>query len=185
MRAFVPIFLAAGALLLAGCDQNKGANVTIKNKDGNVTISANGQHFTMQGTDGKSGSVIISGHGDHFTMKTSDGKSLVEINANGVKITGNLPRFVGIYPGAKVTSSIAGGDSNGAGGTLVMESSAAPADVIAFYRKKSDGAGFRQTLNMDQGGTLVYAAASGEKQLQVLAAKTDTGTHAQVTWSGK
>ena len=62
--------------------------------------------------------------------KTSDGKSLVEINANGVKITGNLPRFVGIYPGAKVTSSIAGGDSNGAGGTLVMESSAAPADVI-------------------------------------------------------
>src|SRR5437773_8943497 len=84
MHALVPLF-AAGMFLLAGCDQNKGANVTIKDKDGNVTISANGQHFTMQGTDGKSGSVIISGHGDQFTMKTSDGKSLVEINANGVK----------------------------------------------------------------------------------------------------
>jgi len=185
MRYAISILLAGIIPLLTGCDQNKGANVTIKDKDGNVTISANGQHFTMQSADGKKGTVTISGNGEHFTMNANDGNSSVEVSSNGVNISGKLPSFVTIYPGAKVTTSATGSDANSTGGTLVMETKAAPADVITFYRNKAEGAGFKQTLSMDQGGTVVYGASQGEKQLQVLATRTDAGTHAQVTWSGK
>lgn len=185
MRGGVSIFIAGAALLLSACDQNKSADVKIRDKDGNVTISANGQHLSVQSAGGKNEEVTISANSQNFSMRANDGKSSVAINANGVNVSSTLPGFVTVYPGAKVTTTAAGEDSSSTGGTLVMETKAAPSEVIAFYKQKSEGAGFRQTLNMDQGGTLVYAATSGARQLQVLAAKTDTGTHAQVTWSGK
>src|ERR1041385_370235 len=101
MRALLPIVLAG--TLLAGCDQKEGANVTVKDKNGDVTISANGQHFTMKANDGSHSEVTISGSGGHFTMHAGDGKSVVDINASGgVDVGGKLPGFVSVYPGAKV-----------------------------------------------------------------------------------
>ena len=171
--------------LLAGCDQNKSADIHVKDKDGSVTISANGQHFTMQARDGKSGDVTVNGNGEHFTMHSSDGSSSVDINANGVDVSSKLPSFVSVFPGARVVSSASGSSANGGGGTVVMETKSSPADVIGFYKSKAASAGFKQNLDANDSGSLLYSAASGGKTIQVLASKDAEGTHAQVTWSGK
>ena len=75
MRLFATALLVGSVGLLAGCDQNKSADIHVKDKDGSVTISANGQHFTMRANDGKSGDVTVNGNGGHFTMHSSDGSS--------------------------------------------------------------------------------------------------------------
>ncbi|HEY1962107.1 MAG TPA: hypothetical protein VGG69_06805, partial [Rhizomicrobium sp.] len=113
-----------------------------------------------------------------------DGSSSVDINANGVDVGGKLPAFVSVFPGAKVVSSATGSDANG-GGTVVMETNSPPADVIGFYRTKAASAGFKQNLDANDAGSLLYSASSGSKTVQVLASKDAEGTHAQVTWSGK
>ena len=185
MRLFATVLLAGSVGLLAGCDQNKSADIKIKDKDGSVTISANGQHFTMQASDGKSGDVTVNGSGQHFTMHSSDSGSTVDINTNGVDVGGKLPAFVSVFPGAKVISSATGSNANSGGGTVVMETKSSPADVIGFYKSKAASAGFKQNLDANDSGSLLYSATSGSKTIQVLASKDAEGTHAQVTWSGK
>jgi hypothetical protein len=172
-------------LALAGCDQKNSANVTIKDKDGSVTISANGQHFAMHGHDGAQGEVTISGNGGNFTVHAGDGKSVVEVNAAGVNVGGKLPAFVAIYPAAKVVSTVSGGDGKSGGGTVVFESNAAPPTVIGFYKQKVVAAGFRQNLDANDNGSLLYSASSGDRTVQVLASSDGNGTHAQITWAGQ
>ena len=175
--------LGATVIALAGCDQGK--NVTIKDKNGSVVVSANGRHVTVHSTDGKDGDVTINGNGTNYTVHSSDGNSTVEVNTNGVNVSGKLPGFVNIYPGAKVISSVNGGSSNGGGGTVAFETGAAPATVIGFYKEKASASGFQQNLDANDSGSLIYSATSGTKTIQVLASKDSTGTHAQVTWSGQ
>ena len=185
MRLIASVLLVGSVSLLAGCDQNKSADIHVKDKDGSVTISANGQHFTMQAHDGKSGDVTVNGNGEHFTMHSSDGGASVDINTNGVDVSSKLPAFVSVFPGAKVVSSATGSDANGGGGTVVMETRSSPADVIGFYKSKAASAGFKQNLDANDSGSLLYSASSEGKTIQVLASKDGEGTHAQVTWSGK
>jgi len=54
MRACLPIALFAATALLAGCDQKpkEENHVSIAGKEGNVTISGNGQHMTMKADNG-------------------------------------------------------------------------------------------------------------------------------------
>ena len=182
MRASVRILLA-GVLLLAGCGQKN--DVTVRDKNGSVTVSANGQHFIVRGNDGAHGDVTIAGNGERVVMHAGDGKSAVEINANGVNVSGKMPDFVSLYPGAKVVSSVTGGGAHGGGGTMAFETRAAPADVIGFYKQKTASGGFRQSVDENDNGSLIYAASSGSKTIQVLASKDGNGTHAQVTWSSQ
>lgn len=177
------LFAAAVALAIAGCDQDK--NVTVKDKNGSVTISANGQQVAVHASDAKDGDVTISGSGGNFTVHSSDGNSTVDVNANGVNVRGKLPSFVSIYPGAKVISVVSGGSDHGGGGTIAFETGAGPDDVIGFYKQKAAGSGFAQNLNANDAGSLLYSATSGTKTIQVLASRDSQGTHAQVTWSGR
>ena len=158
-------FLLAGLVCLAGCDQNKHENVTIRDKDKNVTISGDGQHFSIH---------------------SSDGKQTVDINTNGGAAVGNLPSFVSVYPGAKVMTSATGTSATGTGGTLVLEIKASPAEVLGFYKQKATSAGFKEEASMNMGGTQMFTAKSGDRTIQIVTSSGDGGaTHAQVTWSGK
>jgi hypothetical protein len=184
MRTRIPLLLVvASAMLMSGCDQNK--SVTVKDKDGDVNISANGQQFHVHANDGKQSDVTVSGSGGNVTVHSTDGNATVEVNSAGVNVGGKLPGFVNIYPGAKVVSNINGGSTGNGGGTVAFETGAAPADVIGFYKQKASGSGFTQTLDANDAGSLLYSASSGSKSIQVLASKDSSGTHAQVTWSGK
>ena len=185
MRILFPVLTLGATLALAGCDQKNSANVTIKEKDSSITISANGQQFAVHGHDGAQGEVTISGNSGNFTVHAGDGKSVVEVNAVGVNVSGQLPAFVPIYPGAKVVSTVSGGDGKNGGGTVAFVSNAAPAAVIGFYRQKTASAGFRQNLDANDNGSLLYSAISGNRTVQVLASSDGSGTHAQITWSGQ
>ncbi|HEX3945923.1 MAG TPA: hypothetical protein VHW69_17760 [Rhizomicrobium sp.] len=185
MRISFPVLILGVMLALVGCDQKNSANVTVRDKDGSVTISANGQQFAMHGHDGAQGEVTISGNGGNFTVHAGDGKSVVVVNAAGVNVGSKLPTFVSIYPGAKVVSTMSGGDSRTGGGTVTFVSNAAPAAVIGFYRQKTASAGFRQNLDANDNGSLLYSATSGNRTVQVLASSDGSGTHAQITWSGR
>jgi hypothetical protein len=169
MRPSFAMLLAALALAACGKSDKDSSHVVISGKDGDVTITSNG-----------------TSNGEHVTMKGADGKSTVEINAGGMGANVKLPDFVPLYPGAKVQSSVTGTGNGGSGGTYVFDTSAAPADVVAFYKAKSTAAGFAETLNIanGQGITFVASAASGKKSIQVVAVKGDNGSHVQVIWGG-
>jgi hypothetical protein len=179
--------LTAVLPLLAACDQNSKSNdVTVKGQNGTVTISANGQNFTMKASDEKSGNFTMSGNGGHFTMKASDGKQSVEINTTGGDTNAKLPDFVALYPGGKVTSTAINSSKDGTGGSVIFESNASPATVIAWYKQKAAGEGLAKAIDMDMGGTTMFTANAdnGKKTLQVIAAAAGSGARVQVNWSG-
>ena len=155
-------------MVLAGCGkkhEEESRHITISGKDGNVTIS---------------------GNGEHFTMKSDNGKTTFEVNAGGLGANVKMPAFLPLYPGAKVQSSLAGTDGKGGGGMVMFETGARPADVIGFYKQKSAAAGFTESFNMQSGDMTTFAsgAKEGKKGMQVVATKTDHGANVQVTWSG-
>ena len=182
------LVLASASLLLAGCDQGSKSNdVSIKGQNGSVTISANGQNFTMKANDEKNGSVTMSANGNHFTMKASDGTQTVNINASGHGADVDLPDFVTKYPGATVKTTTVNAGANGTAGSITFETSDSPATVIAYYKKKSADEGFTKALDMNMGPTTVFSANSdgGKKSFQVIAANSGNGARVQVNWSGK
>jgi len=167
-RSFV-MLLAALALAACGKSDKDSNRVVISGKDGDVTITSNG-----------------TSNGEHVTMKGADGKTSMEINAGGMGANVKLPDFVPLYPGAKVQSSVTGNGSGGAGGTYMFDTTAAPADVIAFYKSKAAAAGLAETLNLTNGQGITYVASAneGKKTIQVVAVKADNGAHVQVIWGG-
>lgn len=182
------LVLASASLLLAGCDQGSKSNdASIKGQNGSVTISANGQNFTMKANDEKNSSFTMSANGGHFTMKAQDNGQTVDINASGHGNNVNMPDFVSAYPGAKVKSTTVNAGAGGAAGSFTFETTDSPATVIAYYKRKSSDEGFTRALDMNMGPTTVYSATSdgGKKTFQVIAANSGSGARVQVNWSGK
>ncbi len=163
MRAY--LLPLACVLALASCDRNK--------QEKTVTVTGNG------------GTMTVSGNGEHFSVKDASGKQTVDINANGVTPT-NLPDYVPVYPGAKVQSSVVGAGDKGNGGSIVIQTNASIADVVAFYKQKAAASGFSETMNMASAGTTMFTAASSDKKktIEVIASTSDGATHAQIVWGG-
>jgi hypothetical protein len=188
MRNAILIASIAASLLLAACDQKpKSDNVTIKGENGNVTISANGHQFSIKADGDKNGNFTMSGDSGHFTMKASDGKQTVEVNSTGSATNVHIPDFVASYPGAKTQTTTIGASVNGTSGTFTFETADSPAAVIAFYKQKSAGDGFKPGIDMNMGPTTMFTANAdgGKKVLQVVAASSGSGAHVQVNWTGK
>ena len=188
MRHVLTIATVVASLALAACDQNSKSNdVTVKGQNGSVTISANGQNFTMKASDDKNANFSMSGSGGHFTMKASDGKQTVEINATGDHTNAKVPDFVAVYPGGKVQTTTISAGKDGNGGTLSFQTSASPATVIAWYKDKATSEGLSKAIDMDMGATTMFTAhADGDKKtLQVIAASSGSGAQVQVNWSAK
>jgi hypothetical protein len=189
MRALVLTVVASASLALAACDQNSKSNdVTVKGENGTVTISANGQNFTMKASDEKSGNFTMSANGGHLTMRASDGNQNVTINATGSGGDTRTPDFVAIYPGGKVQSTTVNAGKDGTGGTISFQTAASPEAVIAWYKQRAANEGLAKGVDMNMGGTTMYTANTdgGKKVLQVIAASSSGGgAQVQVNWSGK
>ena len=185
MRHVLTIAAAAACLAVVACDQ-KSNDVTVKGQNGSVTVSTNGQNFTMKASDDKNANFTMSGSGGHFTMRASDGKQNVEINATGSGNT-KIPDFVAVYPGGKVRSTTINSGKDGNAGTLSFQTNASPAMVIAWYKDRAAHEGLSKAIDMDMGGTTMFTAhADGEKKtLQVIVASAAEGAQVQVNWSAK
>jgi hypothetical protein len=158
---------AVAALVLASCGKPEEKTVVVNDKGDKVAVSANGNHMSMQ---------------------SGDGKTSITIDSNGVTDL-KMPAFVTLFPGAKVTATVNGMGTDNTGGTVTFETSAAAADVIAFYKKDSEGAGLKEKMSMNQGGVSMFTSSSDDnkRNLEVVASAGQSagGTHAQVTWTGK
>jgi hypothetical protein len=143
-----------------------------------------GKRDTKVYSNGKE-SVAVSQSGDHMTMTGSNGEK-VEIGGNQ-DISGKLPAYLPMYPGGQVKSSIFGNGKDGSGGMVMFHTAAAAQDVIAFYKGKATSAGLADTMDMNSGGTLLYAGTNEKTQqsVQIAATKSSDGTDVQLTWSGK
>jgi len=188
MRSLLILTIAAAGVIAAACDQNSKSNdVTVKGENGTMTISANGQDFTMKASDNKSGNFTMSGNGSHFTIKATDGKQNVVINTTGGDANAKLPDFVTVYPGGKVKSTTISAGKDSVGGSLSFETTASPATVIAWYKQKASNEGLSKAIDMNMGGTTMFTANAdgGKKSLQVIAASSGAGAQVQINWSGR
>ena len=161
------ISVLACVLAVAGCGRNQ-------DQQHSVTVNGSG------------GSMTVSGNGEHFTVKDANGRQTVDVNTEGGVTPSNLPEFVPIFPGAKVQSSVVGAGNGGNGGTIVIETNASVGDLIAFYKQKTAASGFSETMNMNSGGTTMFTAGSSDKKrtIEVVASTSGGATHAQIIWSG-
>jgi len=188
MRSLLILTIAAAGVIVAACDQNSKSNdVTVKGENGTMTISANGQDFTMKASDNKSGNFTMSGNGSHFTIKATDGKQNVVINTTGGDANAKLPDFVTVYPGGKVKSTTISAGKDNVGDSLSFETTASPATVIAWYKQKASNEGLSKAIDMNMGGTTMFTANAdgGKKSLQVIAASSGAGAQVQINWSGR
>jgi hypothetical protein len=135
-------------------------------------------------SDGK-GSVSVSSSGDHITMTGQNGEK-VEIGG-AQDVSGKLPPYLPMYPGGEVKSSFFGNGKDGAGGVVMFHTKAAAQDIISFYKKKAAAAGMSDAMDMNSGGTILYAGTNEKtkESMQVAATKSSDGTDVQLTWSGK
>jgi hypothetical protein len=142
-----------------------------------------GKSSTKIYSNGKD-SVAVSQSGDHMTFTGSNGEK-AEFGSGAA--AANMPSYLPLYPGAKVTASFAGSGKDGSGGVVTFEAKAAPADIIAFYKPKVTAAGMAQTASMEMGATTTYVAANdaSKRSVSVSATKSSDGTTVQLTWSGK
>jgi hypothetical protein len=163
MRAVIVAISLSACVLVTGCGKSSERSITIPGKDGNVTISG-------------------SGDTEHMTVKTADGTATMDVNANG-GVHASMPDFAPLYPGAKVTSSLAGTGANGTkSAQVVFAVSAAPSDVIAFYKQKSDAAGLVQSVNATVNDSMMFEAGKDKKSIVVTATKGTGVTQVSIAW---
>jgi hypothetical protein len=162
MRKFVAISMIVAAAGLAGCGKS-GTKVYSNGKE-SVAVSQSSDHMTMNGPNGEK--VEIGGNQD---------------------VSGKLPAYLPMYPGGRVKSSVFGNGKDGNGGMVAFHTNAAAADVIAFYKSKATVAGMADAMDMNSGGTLLYAGNNQKtnESVQVAATKSSDGTDVQLTWSSK
>ena len=164
MRAAFVVISLSLCVAVAGC--GKSSEKTYVSKDGSVTVSN-------------------AGNSGHMTVNSGNGTAVMDFNADG-GVHATMPEFAPLYPGAKVTSSIVANSTDGTKGAQVSFTvSASPADVIAFYKKNVDAAGLAQTMNMNQGDTMMLTAGKDKKALTVTVGKQDGGSQVMVIWTDK
>jgi hypothetical protein len=157
------VVAAVAAIALTGCGQKDESKTVRTEGGGTVTTEthSDGSH-TYTVTDDKGGGQVTIGAGASGAM--------------------TYPAYAPAFPGAKVMSTISA--SGKPGGMVIFHADAAPAAVVAFYKKAATGAGLADLLNMQSGTTQSYSAINEKThdQMTVVAAKTDDGTQVQLTW---
>lgn len=161
MQKIFAVVMIGAAVSLAACG-----------KKDEKTVYSDGQNTITQ-----------SGSGDHMTVTGSNGAKM----EFGSGASAKMPSYLPLYPGAKITASFTGQGKDGAGGVVTFHTDAAPGDVIAFYKQKAAAAGMVDAMNMETGGTTMFAANNekAKTQLSVSATKGSDGTDGQITWGSK
>ena len=163
MRAAIVVLCLGVCVAVSACGKSSDKTTTVYGSNGNMTVSGSGDH-------------------EHMVVQSANGTATIDVNPNGL-VHANMPDFAPLYPGAKVTSSMAGANSNGTTGAWVTFTVAAsPADVIGFYKSKATAAGLPQTASMDMNNTLMFVAGKDKKSVQVTASASNGATQVQVVW---
>lgn len=95
----------------------------------------------------------------------------------GISDKDNLPNWVTVYPGAKVTAKITSGSGDNASGSLTLMTRDKPEAVFTFYETKLDGAGFTVTRAAAGGYRSIVAKGPAGEKLSVMVLKVESNDH--------
>lgn len=156
-----------GAMVLAGCEDSRPAGEAVDVGDAAVEAAPAADAPTLASRAAPAGA----------------GAASARPAANGA------PEFAVIYPGGTPggPATVAQGPE-GPGGIVEFTTDAAPADVVAFYRQRAEGAGLKSINTMNRGASMGYAAgdgADGRGQLMSVVATRIEGepTSVQLSWT--
>ncbi|MGQ9897355.1 MAG: hypothetical protein ACUVR8_07370 [Acidobacteriota bacterium] len=133
--------------------------VTFRDKKTGTTTTVSLKEFQERATseDGKSRDEAGSSCSSPDSQPSS---SLPDV---GVSDKDNLPNWVPVYPGAKVTAKVASGNGNQVSGSLTLMTKDKSAVVLNFYETKLNESGFRVTRAVTGGyGTIAAKGPAGE-----------------------
>ncbi len=139
--------------------------------------------------------------GGRIRIRTSDGETRIELRGDGdggfLRIdspdgelrlgagdeAGELPRWVPVYPGARVRNVLFANESeSGRAGAVVLSTDAAAGDVVAWYEDRLDGAGYSTSVVVvgPDRGRLEVTSSGGDgdegRKLSVVAGRDDDGS---------
>jgi len=149
------LMAVAAVVLLAGCG---GEKTVYSDAEGNEV------KVTREG-DGDSSEVKIT---------SADGSATVNINAGATDA--KLPFGLEVYPGAKVVSTMNSNSDGNKGAMVVMESSARPDAVLAWYRKSVEGKGFKVETEITTGDMRAIAGTKDGGSFTLQIAPADAGS---------
>jgi len=140
---------------------------------------------TVKTADGSTVKVEQAADGDHakITATSADGTTTFSAGADG-KWPEKMADYAPAYPGAKVTTSMAGTSDDGTGGMVTFETSDSPQKVVDFYKPRAAAAGLGNVSNMDMNGTKIFGAgdeATG-RTLSIQASVADGKTTAMLSY---
>ena len=135
-----------------------------------------GEKTVYSDAEGNEVKVTREGDGDASEVKitSADGSATVNINAGATDA--KLPFGLEVYPGAKVVSTMNSNSDGNKGAMVVMESSAKPDAVIAWYRKSDEGKGFKVETEITTGDMRAIAGAKDGGSFTLQVAPADAGS---------
>lgn len=167
MIKFAPLALLP-LFLLAACGSN-AKEQTITTPDGSKV------KVEQQGDDAA-----------RITTQSANGSATLTAGGSG-QWPAQTVEYAPAYPGAKVTTSMAGNSDEGAGGMVSFETSDSPEKVVDFYKPRAAAAGLTNVSNMDVNGAKIFGAsdeATG-RSLGIQASVADGKTTALLTYGTK
>ena len=160
MRFMISCAIIAVAFGLSACGQSN--TTTTSTADGTVTTTTTNEGSTT---------TVVGANGETAQI-TSGGAGSVQ-----------LPESMPLYPGAKVTTSVSGGNTSQKTTSVAFETNATIDQVIAFYKQKAAGLGLTDVVSSSDGGTTMFMATKDETMVQIIASKGTSSTEAQLTWA--
>ena len=136
--------------------------------------------------------LLLAGCGDGDVARTTNDPvalNVIEATAKGTSAKlaaavdcGNLPDFVPVYEGARITTCVSGPDGRGrhVSGNIVYSAAATPDRILAWSRERARAAGLAERL------VTPLSFAAGEKtqrSLMVITQRTGAETRVMITWS--
>jgi hypothetical protein len=87
-----------------------------------------------------------------------EGAGILRPRTDG-SLPANMPDYLTVYPGARVTSTV---DAGARGGTISFEAAATADQVAAFYRQRATAAGLRQATDVSSNAVRILMFDQGQ-----------------------
>jgi hypothetical protein len=118
----------------------------------------------------------VSRHADGSTSIQGKDGTVVTVNQGGQNPPSHMPAYLKVFPGSAIKSTI---DTGKTGGMMTMETSAAPDDVVNFYKGEAKTAGLEVQMDMNNEGNhaVLFAdpTGKGKRNFNISASKNPDG----------
>ncbi len=159
---YTMLAVLVAAVAVTGCGQKSGEALVEKMIE---------KQMAKEGVKGK---VDLSE--GQMTIETPQGTATYAGGA-GAKVPDNFPKDVQVYAGAKVLASV----NTPQGQNLMLESGDSVEKIIAFYKGKMTGEGWKEEMSMNQGESSVLVYKKEQRTASIVVAKAGDGAQINLT----